>query len=64
MTDAAVDELRELHLGYDRDHAGEYLHFYTRTIGEVFLEFVERVDGYTGYGAGTAPVRLSAQGRR
>ncbi|MFJ4160621.1 TIM barrel protein [Microbacterium testaceum] len=64
MTDAAVDELRELHLGYDRDAAGEYLHFYTRTIGEVFLEFVERVDDYAGYGAGTAPVRLSAQGRR
>ncbi len=64
MTDAAIDELRELHLGYDRDAAGEYLHFYTRTIGEVFLEFVERVDDYAGYGAGTAPVRLSAQGRR
>ncbi|WP_074694934.1 sugar phosphate isomerase/epimerase and 4-hydroxyphenylpyruvate domain-containing protein [Microbacterium testaceum] len=64
MTDAAVDELRELHLGYDRDAAGEYLHFYTRTIGEVFLEFVQRVNDYAGYGAGTAPVRLSAQGRR
>lgn len=60
----AVDELRELHLGYDQDAAGTYLHFYTRTIGEVFLEFVERVDAYAGYGAGTAPVRLSAQGRR
>lgn len=60
----AVDELRELHLGYDQDAAGAYLHFYTRTIGEVFLEFVERVGAYAGYGAGTAPVRLSAQGRR
>lgn len=60
----AIDELRELHLGYDQDAAGAYLHFYTRTIGEVFLEFVERVDAYAGYGAGTAPVRLSAQGRR
>lgn len=59
-----VDELRELHLGYDQDAAGEYLHFYTRTIGEVFFEFVERVDAYAGYGAGTAPVRLTAQGRR
>lgn len=64
LSEAAVDELRDLHLGYDRDDAGEYLHFYTRTIGEVFFEFVERVDAYAGYGAGTAPVRLTAQGRR
>ena len=64
LADAAVAELRELHLGYDRDATGEYLHFYTRTVGEVFLEFVERIDAYAGYGAGTAPVRLTAQGRR
>ncbi|MEV7769162.1 TIM barrel protein [Microbacterium sp. NPDC086615] len=64
LSAAAVDELRELHLGYDQDAAGEYLHFYTRTIGEVFFEFVERIDAYAGYGAGTAPVRLTAQGRR
>ena len=56
-----VDELRDLHLGYDRDAAGEYLHFYTRTIGEVFLEFVERIGDYAGFAAGTAPVRLTAQ---
>lgn len=64
LTDVEVDELRDLHLGYDQDAAGAYLHFYTRTIGEVFFEFVERVDAYAGYGAGTAPVRLTAQGRR
>ncbi|MEX0151576.1 bifunctional sugar phosphate isomerase/epimerase/4-hydroxyphenylpyruvate dioxygenase family protein [Microbacterium sp. LMI1-1-1.1] len=64
LAPAAVEDLRDLHLGYDRDDTGEYLHFYTRTIGEVFFEFVERVDAYAGYGAGTAPVRLTAQGRR
>ncbi len=64
LGEEAVDELRELHLGYDRDATGEYLHFYTRTVGEVFLEFVERVEAYAGYGAGTAPVRLAAQRRR
>lgn len=61
LTDAFVEDLRDLHLGYDRDPAGEYLHFYTRTLGEVFLEFVERIDGYAGFAAGTAPVRLTAQ---
>jgi 4-hydroxyphenylpyruvate dioxygenase len=64
LSEAEVDELRDLHLGYDHDAAGEYLHFYTRTIGEVFFEFVERIDAYAGFGAGTAPVRLTAQGRR
>ncbi|WP_159498697.1 bifunctional sugar phosphate isomerase/epimerase/4-hydroxyphenylpyruvate dioxygenase family protein [Microbacterium sp. 18062] len=54
--------LRELDLAYDRDEAGEYLHFYTRTVGEVFFEFVERRGGYDGFGAGSAPVRLTAQG--
>jgi len=64
LAPSAVAELRDLHLGYDRDESGEYLHFYTRTIGEVFFELVERLDGYAGFGAGTAPVRLTAQGRR
>jgi 4-hydroxyphenylpyruvate dioxygenase len=57
-----VQELRDLHLAYDRDEGAEYLHFYTRTVGEVFFEFVERRDGYDGFGAGAAPVRLAAQG--
>ncbi|WP_322409110.1 sugar phosphate isomerase/epimerase and 4-hydroxyphenylpyruvate domain-containing protein [Microbacterium invictum] len=61
LADDVLDELQDLHLAYDRDAKGEYLHFYTGTLGEVFLEFVERVHGYAGYGAGTAPVRLVAQ---
>ncbi|GAA1988717.1 bifunctional sugar phosphate isomerase/epimerase/4-hydroxyphenylpyruvate dioxygenase family protein [Microbacterium pumilum] len=55
--------LRELDLVYDRDETGEYLHFYTATVGDLFCEFVERRGHYDGYGAGNAPVRLSAQGR-
>jgi 4-hydroxyphenylpyruvate dioxygenase len=46
---------------YDRDASGEFLHFYTHPIGTVFLEVVERRDGYAGYGALNAPVRLAAQ---
>lgn len=61
LDDALVAELRALNLVYDRSDAGEYLHFYTGTIGHVFWEFVERRGGYGGFGAGNAPVRLSAQ---
>lgn len=56
--------LRDLGVLYDRstDPAGGYLlHFYTRTLGRVFFEFVQRFDGYDGYGVDNAPVRLAAQ---
>ncbi|MCP2635509.1 TIM barrel protein [Microbacterium sp. HD4P20] len=61
MDPLLLDELRELNVMYDRDESGEFLHFYTPPIGTVFLEVVERRDGYEGYGALNAPVRLAAQ---
>jgi 4-hydroxyphenylpyruvate dioxygenase len=59
-----LETLRELHLLYDRDGQGEFLHFYTATVGNVFLEVVERRGGYEGYGAPNAPIRLAAQYER
>lgn len=56
-----VQSLRSLDLLYDRDDAGEFIHFYTPTIGGIFLEIVERRGAYDGYGAYNAPIRLSAQ---
>ena len=53
--------LKELNLLYDRDEQGEFLHFYTKTLGNMFFEVVERRAGYDGYGAPNAPVRLAAQ---
>ncbi len=62
---ALLAELKELNVMYDRGDTGEFLHFYTRAVGTVFLEVVERRGGYQGYGAANAPVRLAAQyGRR
>lgn len=63
LPDRDVDELRELDLLYERDEHGAFVHFYTRTTGQVFLEVVERRDGYDGYGATNAPIRLAAQQR-
>ncbi|MCQ2000888.1 bifunctional sugar phosphate isomerase/epimerase/4-hydroxyphenylpyruvate dioxygenase family protein [Arthrobacter zhaoxinii] len=54
-------ELQDLNLLYDRDGDGEFLHFYTGTVGNVFFEVVERRGGYEGYGAPNAPVRLASQ---
>jgi len=56
-----VSTLRELDLLFDRVAGGEYLHCYTETVGGVFFELVERRGGYDGFGAGNAPVRLTAQ---
>lgn len=53
--------LQELNLLYDRDADGEFLHFYTATIGSVFFEMVERRGRYDGYGAPNAPVRHAVQ---
>jgi 4-hydroxyphenylpyruvate dioxygenase len=55
--------LREHQLLYDRDATGAFLHFYTRRVGGLFFEVVQRVDGYDGYGADSTPVRLAAQAR-
>ncbi len=40
---------------------GEFLHFYTATVGSVFFEVVERRGSYDGYGAPNAPVRHAVQ---
>jgi 4-hydroxyphenylpyruvate dioxygenase len=61
LDDVFLAQLRELDLVYDRDGDGEYLQFYTATIGGLFFEFVERRGRYDGFGAGNAPVRRSAQ---
>ncbi|MGC2939203.1 bifunctional sugar phosphate isomerase/epimerase/4-hydroxyphenylpyruvate dioxygenase family protein [Brevibacterium sp. FAM 24638] len=59
-----LERLRENNILYDRDDSGDFLHFYTSTIGSVFFEMVERRSDYQGYGAPNAPVRLAAQHRR
>ncbi|QDG65098.1 sugar phosphate isomerase/epimerase and 4-hydroxyphenylpyruvate domain-containing protein [Pseudarthrobacter sp. NIBRBAC000502772] len=56
-----LDTLQELNLLYDRDADGEFLHFYTATVGSVFFEMVERRGAYDGYGAPNAPVRHAVQ---
>ncbi|PRC42221.1 4-hydroxyphenylpyruvate dioxygenase, partial [Mycobacterium sp. ITM-2017-0098] len=56
---AELAELRDLNLLYDRGPGGPsdyFVHFYTRTVGSVFFEFVQRFGHYDGYGVDNAPV--------
>lgn len=61
FTEGELATYRELGILYDRDAQGEFRHCYTRTVGRVFFELVQRDGGYEGYGAQNAPVRLAAQ---
>ncbi|MEU1853221.1 TIM barrel protein [Streptomyces sp. NPDC019990] len=61
FADGELETYRDLGILYDRDAHGAFRHCYTRTVGRVFFELVQRDDGYRGYGAANAPVRLAAQ---
>ncbi|MCK8432750.1 sugar phosphate isomerase/epimerase and 4-hydroxyphenylpyruvate domain-containing protein [Streptomyces sp. D2-8] len=61
FTDGELETYRDLGILYDRDAHGVFRHCYTRTVGRVFFELVQRDGGYRGYGAANAPVRLAAQ---
>ncbi|MCX5265931.1 bifunctional sugar phosphate isomerase/epimerase/4-hydroxyphenylpyruvate dioxygenase family protein [Streptomyces sp. NBC_00199] len=59
--DGELETYRDLGILYDRDAHGTFRHCYTRTVGRVFFELVQRDGDYRGYGAANAPVRLAAQ---
>jgi 4-hydroxyphenylpyruvate dioxygenase len=48
----------------DRDEHGEFLHFYTEVLGgRFFIEAVQRIGGYAGYGETNGPIRMAAHRR-
>jgi len=61
LDDATVQRWQYLGILYDRNAAGEFLHLYSETIGGLFIELVQRIGSYQGYGPGNAAVRLAAQ---
>jgi 4-hydroxyphenylpyruvate dioxygenase len=59
-----IERLRAASAFYDRDDAGEYFQLYTAPFADrFFFEVVERRNGYRGFGAANAPIRLAAQAR-
>jgi 4-hydroxyphenylpyruvate dioxygenase len=59
---ATLDLWRSLGIMMDRVGDTELLHAYTVPFdNRFFFEIIERRNGYQGYGAGDAPVRLAAQ---
>jgi 4-hydroxyphenylpyruvate dioxygenase len=61
LDDETLAALRDLHLLYDRDEGGEFIHAYTEAFADrFFFEIVER-RGSHGFGAANAGVRMAAQ---
>jgi len=58
-----IESMREHNILYDQDGKGHpYFQLFTRDINGLFLEVVQR-NGYAGFGAANAPVRIAAQTR-
>ncbi len=58
-----LDRMRGLGILYDEDESGRYFQLYTQAFQQrFFFEIVQR-DGYGGFGAPNAPIRLAAQAR-
>jgi 4-hydroxyphenylpyruvate dioxygenase len=56
--------MRELGVLLERDADGAYLQVSTELLGgRVFLQLVQRIGGYDGYGWADAPVRMAAHRR-
>jgi 4-hydroxyphenylpyruvate dioxygenase len=54
-------KIRRLGVMYDEDAHGHYLQLFTPVVGSrVFVEIVQRVGGYRGYGFANDPVRMAA----
>ena len=60
-----LDRLRRYGVLYDRAGDGELFHLYTPILGNGFyLEVLQRVGGYDGFGAPNTHVRLAAHARQ
>ncbi len=55
-----VARMRERSILYDEDAGGRFFQLYTGDLNGLFFEAVQR-DGYRGFGAVNAPVRMAAQ---
>ncbi len=64
LDDETLKLFEQLGILYDRDESGKFRHAYLPNFaGHCFFELLTR-DGYQGYGANNAPVRLAAMTRQ
>jgi 4-hydroxyphenylpyruvate dioxygenase len=56
-----IAQLQEYNILYDQDANGRFLHFYSVQLGKTFIEVVQRLGSYDGYGAYNSFIRLASQ---
>ena len=64
LDDAEIAKLQALDLLYDRDDKGVFIHAFTETFEDRFFFEVVQRDGYDGFGAPNASVRMAVQAQR
>jgi len=61
LPDSLLAALRRMGATYDEDAHGSYMQLFTPVVGSrVFVEIVQRISGYRGYGFANDPVRMAA----
>jgi 4-hydroxyphenylpyruvate dioxygenase len=62
MNPELMNRLRQHNVLYDRSGSGEFFQVYTEAFEDrFFCEIMQRVGGYSLYGAANAPARMAAQ---
>ena len=62
LNDTFIAQLKKQNILYDQDGNSEYFQIYSKNLFDgFFFEIVQRKNGYSGYGARNASVRLSSQ---
>jgi len=64
LGDDEIAKLQALDLLYDRDDKGVFIHAFTETFEDRFFFEVVQRDGYDGFGAPNASVRMAVQAQR
>ncbi|MBO9452207.1 sugar phosphate isomerase/epimerase and 4-hydroxyphenylpyruvate domain-containing protein [Tropicibacter sp. R16_0] len=64
LNDALIHKMQARGVLYDQTGGAEFFQAYSQSFGGgLFIEIVQRSQGYTGYGAPNAPFRIAAQKR-
>ena len=64
LEESFLSRLKDMNILCDEDDKGSFFQLYSPAWdGELFLEIVQRVEEYQGYGAPNAPIRIAAQRR-
>ena len=62
LEESFLSRLKDMNILCDEDDKGSFFQLYSPAWdGELFLEIVQRVERYKGYGAPNAPISIAAQ---